>query len=79
MLSKQEGLSLGFAGVAAIVLYYILAQVYTYLFVLLVLYGGYRIIQVQVEDTIEVVGKSVLVTGCDTGMSQGWGLGVGVL
>ena len=67
MLSKQEGLSLGFACVAAIVLYYILAQVYSYLIGLVVLYVGYRFIQVQVEETIEVVGKSVLITGCDTG------------
>ena len=67
MLSKQEGISLGFAFLAAVVLYYILVQVYSYLIVLIVLYIGYRIIQVQVEDTIEITGKSVLITGCDTG------------
>ena len=68
MLSKQDAFNAAFVLVNLVVLYYIVVQVYTHLVLLILLYIGYRFIQVKVEENIDIAGKGVLITGCDTGM-----------
>ena len=68
MMAVQDGISIAFALLNLFLLYYILVEIYVHLIIVLAIYIGYRYIQSVVEENIDIKGKGVLITGCDTGM-----------
>ena len=67
MMSAQDGITAAFAILNLFLLYYILVEIYIHLILMLVIYLGYKYIQMIVEENIDLKEKSVLITGCDTG------------
>ena len=67
MLSKQNGLCLAFVFLNLILLYHKFTHVYVQLFLLLLVFVSYKYLKRTITENIDVQGKGVLVTGCDTG------------
>ena len=66
MFAKQDVLTLAFVTLNLILLYYILLEVYLYLILMVAGYLGHRFMRKSVIDNLDMRGKCVLITGCDT-------------
>ena len=66
MFAKQDVLTLAFVTLNLILLYHILLEVYLYLILMVAGYLGYSYMRKTVTDNLDMRGKCVLITGCDT-------------